>query len=369
MATAAVRRPRPSGLPLLPTAPIGSHALPAIYLMALERIAAGGLGETDLKETVEDASQLAILDQERAGLDVVSDGEVRRHDFIMSFYSRLTGLRETPPRRRLGPHLYDSTPIWDVVDKVAAPGGLGTTAEFEFARRRTDRPVKVACPGPLTLAQPIRLAGGYREREELVWDLAGIVNQELKALVAAGCGVVQVDESSNAAYWASPSLFSELFNRTVEGVDAYIGLHLCFGNLRGRPHSARSYARILPGLRGTAADLLLLEFANREMAELDEVAAADLPQDIGIGVIDVKSAYRETPDDVAMRIRRAAERIPVERLWAVPDCGLWETPRWLAVHKLGALTAGARLVRGTQPAEPPQPPAPAGSPSGGVRTG
>src|SRR5262249_54328999 len=125
------------------------------YLLALERIRAGGLGERDLAEALEDASQLAITDQERAGLDVVSDGEVRRHDFIMSFYGRLTGLREAPPSRRLGPYLYDSTPVWDVVETVTAPAGLGTVAEFEFARSRTDRPVKVACPGPLTLNQPL----------------------------------------------------------------------------------------------------------------------------------------------------------------------------------------------------------------------
>lgn len=349
MSLSTARRPRPAGLPLVPTAPIGSHALPSIYLMALERIAAGGLGETDLREAVEDASQLAILDQERSGLDVVSDGEVRRHDFILSFYGQLEGLVEVPPRRRLGPHLYDSTPIWDVREKVTAPNGLGTLPEFEFARGRTDRLLKVACAGPLTLAQPMRLAGGYAKREDLMWDLAGLVNQELKTLVAAGCTFVQVDESSNTAYWASRRLFTDLFNRTVEGVDAYIGLHLCFGNLRGRPHSARSYSEILPGLRDAGADLLLLEFANREMAGIDEVAAADLPQDIGVGVIDVKSAHRETPEEVAGRIRAMARRIPLERLWAVPDCGLWETPRWLALHKLRSLVAGARLVREESP--------------------
>ena len=338
-------RPRPSELPLIPTAPIGSYALPSIYLMALERIAAGGLGETDLREAIEDASQLAILDQERAGLDVVSDGEVRRHDFILAFYGQLTGLAEVPPRRRLGPYLYDSTPIFEVREKVAAPGGLGTVPEFEFASSRTARLVKTACAGPLTLSQPMRLAGGYGKREDLMWDLAGVVNQELKALVAAGCRFVQVDESSNTAYWTSPELFTELFNRTVDGVDAYVGLHLCFGNLRGRPHSPRSYGNLLTGLREARADLLLLEFANREMAEIEEVGRADLPQDIGVGVLDVKSAHRESAEDVARRLRLAANWIPVERLWAVPDCGLWETPRWLALHKLTALAGGAAIVR------------------------
>lgn len=333
------------GLPLLPTAPIGSHALPGIYLTALQAIARGEYGEQDVREAMEDASQLAIIDQEQAGLDVVSDGEIRRHDFIMSFYAKLEGLREMAPRRRLGPHLYDSTACFETVGPVSAPAGLGTVAEYEFARSRTARIVKVACPGPLTLSQPLRTGDGYPDRDDLVWDLAGVVNAELKALVAAGCPFVQVDESSNAAYFADPPRFVELFNRTVEGVEAFVGLHLCFGNLRGRPHSARSYGRLLPALSGARADVLFLEFANREMAEAEDTARADLPQAIGAGVVDVKSAYRERPEDVADRIRRFLRYLPPERLWAVPDCGLWETPRWLAVRKLRALVEGAAIVR------------------------
>jgi 5-methyltetrahydropteroyltriglutamate--homocysteine methyltransferase len=336
---------RPPGLGLIPTAPVGSHALPAISLLALEHIRAGGLGERDVAEVLEDASRLAIGDQERAGLDVVSDGEVRRHDFIMSFYGRLTGLQEAPPARRLGPYLYDSTPVWDVVDAVSAPAGLGTVAEFEFARTCTDRPVKVACPGPLTLHQPLRLAGGYRNYGDLLWDLAGIVNGELRRLVAAGCRLVQVDESSPAAQGTSPAQFVELFNRTVEGVEAHVGLHVCFGNLRGRPHSPRRYGELLPALRQARADVLLLELANREMAELEDIAAADLPQDVAAGVVDVKSFHRESAEEVADRLRQVAQHVPAERVWAVPDCGLWETPRWIAVRKLAALTEGARIVR------------------------
>jgi 5-methyltetrahydropteroyltriglutamate--homocysteine methyltransferase len=316
-----------------------------MYLLALERIRTGDLGERDVEEVLRDASQLAILDQERAGLELVSDGEMRRHDFILSFYGRLTGLRESPPARRLGPYLYDSTPVWDVVEPVAAPDGLGTVAELELAVQLATRPVKVACPGPLTLNQPLRLAGGYRRRDDLLWDLAGIVNSELRLLVAAGCRFVQVDESSNAAYGAGPAQLVELFNRTVEGVDAHVSLHLCFGNLRGRPHSPRRYGDLLPALRDAGADVLMLEFANREMAEVAEVGAADLPQDIAAGVIDVKSAHRESPEQVAERLRVVVRHVPPERVWAVPDCGLWETPRWLAVRKLAALSAGARIVR------------------------
>lgn len=140
-------------------------------------------------------------------------------------------------------------------------------------------------------------------------------------------------------------LLVELFNRVVTDVDAYVGLHLCFGNLRGRPHSRRRYGELLPALQAARADVLMLEFANREMAEVADVAEAGLPQEIAAGVIDVKSFERETAEQVAGRLRTVTRHLAADRVWAVPDCGLWETPRWLAVRKLTALTAGAEIVR------------------------
>jgi 5-methyltetrahydropteroyltriglutamate--homocysteine methyltransferase len=335
-----------NGLPIIATTIIGSYALPGWYLTALDHISRGEYGETDLRETVEDAAATAISDQERAGIDLVSDGEVRRHDFIMSFYGRLEGLRETPPRRRLGPYMYDSTPIYETTGKVAAPRGLGTVEEFRFARSRASRPVKVACAGPLTLTNAVRLVDGYRDRDTLVADMAAIVNAELKALAAAGCPFIQVDEPSYSAYWADRAHIVELFNATVDGVKGpALGLHICFGNLRGRAQSRRSYGEILPALRSARADVVFLEFANREMAEIELWSRCELPQTLAAGVIDVKSYHRERPEDVAERLRLALRHVPAERLWAVPDCGFWETPRWLAFLKLQALVEGARLVR------------------------
>lgn len=342
--------PLPTDLPAIPAATVGSYALPGWYQLALEHVGRGELGETDVRELVEDASAAAIADQERAGLDVVSDGEVRRADFIMGFYGRLRGLRQTPPHRRLGAHLYDSTPVYETEGRITAPEGLGCVAEYEFAVRRASRLVKVAVPGPLTLTNAIRVRDGYAGREALAEDLAGIVNAELRALAAAGCRFVQVDEPSYAAYWADPADGVRLFNRCVAGVagvaGATVGLHVCFGNLRGRPQSPRSYAAILPHLREARCDVVFLEFANREMAEAELWARADLPQALGAGVVDVKTFHRERPEDVAARLRRLLDTgVPSDRLWAVPDCGFWETPRWLAYEKLRALAAGAALVR------------------------
>jgi 5-methyltetrahydropteroyltriglutamate--homocysteine methyltransferase len=341
--------PLTKGGPLIPTTTIGSYAMPGWYQLAREHVDRGELADTDLRELVEDASAVAISDQERAGLDVVSDGEARRADFIMSFYGRLDGLHQSPPRRRLGPYLYDSTPVYETVARVNAPDGLGCVAEFEFASSRTDRLVKVAVPGPLTLTNAIRIRDAYSGRDDLAEDLVAVVNAELRALVAAGCRFVQVDEPSYSAYWADAAEGVKLFNRCVEGIPGdgvTVGLHVCFGNLRGRPQSARTYAPILPHLRDARCDIVFLEFANREMAEADLWARHDLPQALGAGVVDVKSFHRERPEDVAARLRGLLDAgVPPERLWAVPDCGLWETPRWLAFAKLKALTAGAELVR------------------------
>jgi 5-methyltetrahydropteroyltriglutamate--homocysteine methyltransferase len=329
---------------------VGSYALPGWYQLTLEHIGRGELGETDVREAVEDASAVAISDQERAGLDVVSDGEMRRADFIMGFYDRLSGLRQRRPHRRLGTYLYDSTPVYETEERVRAPRGLGCVEEFEFASRRTSRPVKVAVPGPLTLTNAIRVRDGYAGREELAADLAVLVNAELRALVAAGCRFVQVDEPSYAAYWADPADGVRLFNLCVEGAAGVegvtVGLHVCFGNLRGRPQSPRTYAPILPHLRDARCDVVFLEFANREMAEAQEWPRHDMPQALAAGVVDVKSFYRERPEEVAARLRVFVDAgVPPDRLWAAPDCGFWETPRWLAFVKLEALVQGARLVR------------------------
>ena len=338
----------PPGLPLIPTTVIGSHAAPGWLHTVLEAVGRGEYGTTDIQEAVDDAEALAIADQERAGIDVVSEGEVRRSDFIMGFYRRFDGLRASPPHRRLGPYMYDSTEIYETAGRLTAPAGLGTVEEFEAGRRHAARPVKVAVAGPLTLTNAIRIRDGYQDRSELAGDLAEVVAAELHALVEAGCSIMQVDEPSYATYWASPEEGVALFNRCTEPVRgrATVCLHVCFGNLRGRPQSARSYAPILRALRDVRADVLFLEFANREMAEAELVARAELPQALGAGVVDVKSFHRETAEEVASRLRLFLDAgIAPDRLWAVPDCGFWETPRWLCLAKLRALVQGAELLR------------------------
>lgn len=343
---AAAASPGPE-LPALPTSVVGSHALPGWLVLGREAQAAGRLGPADLRELVEDATRITIADQLEAGIDLIANGEMARENFTLGFFGRLAGLRALPPPRRLGAPSYDTHPPYTVVDRLGAPDGLGLVDEWRMTRRLTDRPLRATCPGPYTLAIPLRHAGGpYRDRATLLADLAALVNAELRALADAGATFIQVDEPNFVMLrGGDPRECVALFNRTVEGVRAKIALHVCFGNLHGRPFAApREYRTLLPALRDARCDQLVLEFANREMAELELVKDAG-EREVAVGVVDVKAHRVETADEVAARLRLALRHVAAERLWVVPDCGFWATPRAVAVGKLRAMVAGARLVR------------------------
>jgi 5-methyltetrahydropteroyltriglutamate--homocysteine methyltransferase len=331
----------------LPTSVVGSHGLPGWVWLAREAMEQGRLGAIDVRELMEDATQAALLDQERAGVDVVSTGEMMRVRFIIGFYDRITGLKPLPPPRRLGQPLWDTNTPFEVVEKIAAPTGLGIVEEFTLARSLTDKPIKATVPGPYTLLVPLKLGGGYRDADTLLADLVAIVNAECRALVAAGANFIQIDEPHHGMYAGSVPDVTRGINRAVDGVEAKIAVHVCFGNLYGRPFSAvRDYRNVLPTLADLRASQVVLEFANRGLG--DPAQWKDFPRDkeLGAGVVDVKAFRAETAADVAERIRAFLPHIPPERLWLNPDCGFWETPRWVAKRKLAALCEAARLVRG-----------------------
>lgn len=335
----------PELLPLLPTSSVGSYAIPSWLVAATEAIGRGEFGPRDIQETLEDAVRLALLDQVDAGIDIVTDGEMRRLDFVMGFYDRLRGLHALPPQRRKGAEGHDMRPRWEITEPLAAPEGLGIVAEYQYFRSLTDRPIKVTCPGPFTLSGRLAPAGVYPDRPAVAARLAEIVNDELKHVAAAGATFIQIDEPSYAVYPDRPSEFVSLFNRTVQDVDAKIGLHMCFGNYRGRPVGKRTYRPLFPQILEARVDQLVMEFANREMAELDLWREFPSDKELGAGVIDVKSYHLETAEDVAERARRCLEVVPVEKLHLLPDCGFSQTARWASFAKLKALAAGARIVR------------------------
>ena len=213
----------------------------------------------------------------------------------------------------------------------------------------TDKPLKICCPGPLTIALPITPKGGYTNGDYLpmLYDLAEIVNKELRQVVAAGATFIQVDEPSAAGRTPMLSVDEtvKLFNKTVEGVRAKIALHICFGNNQGRPAMKRTYKPLFPGILEAKADQFALEYANREMAELELWSQYAGEREVAAGVIDVKSMYIETPEDVAERIRMVLKHVKPENLYLTCDCGFSASSRGLARAKLNALVAGAAIVR------------------------
>jgi 5-methyltetrahydropteroyltriglutamate--homocysteine methyltransferase len=335
-------------LPLIPTHVMGSHGFPGWFWTALDKIKSGDYGQTDVKEAFDDATQLAIRDQERAGIDIVCDGEMRRFFFVQTFYGKMEGLEPIEPLRKTGLYAYDSAPRYRPVRKIAIPRGLGVVDEFRYLTTQTERPVKATVPGPVTLSIHIQLRPGdaYQgDRLALCWDMVPAVNAELKALVDAGADYIQIDEPSAAIVPGQIDEYVKMFNACVDGVRARIAYHVCFGNLLSRPRGKRSYRWMFPAILAARCQQFVFEYANREMAEIEDWKAIGVDRDVACGVVDVKSFYMETAEDVAERLALCARFIPIERLSAVPDCGFFPVPRWVAFEKLKRLVAGTHLAR------------------------
>ena len=239
-----------------------------------------GLEQPISEETREAATRIAIADQIEAGLCPISDGETPRISFIVGFYRHLTGIEFGPSPRKIGPPHWDTEQRMVAREPVQAPHGLGIVQDFKLARALTQHPLKVACPGPVPLAMPLRPGDAYRTQEALIADLVPIVNRELKSLVDAGATVIQIDEPNyNMPGKGDPQPWIASFNVAVAGVQASIHPHTCFGNLNNRPIAApRLYERLFPHVLQAKASRLALEFASREMAENRPQAAVSQRQ-------------------------------------------------------------------------------------------
>jgi 5-methyltetrahydropteroyltriglutamate--homocysteine methyltransferase len=337
----------------LRTSVVGSHARPSWFVHGIDAAERGEFGPADLAEMLDDAVDLALRDQEEAGIDLVTDGEMRRAGFFTAaFYRHVTGVRALVADRRLGAGGHDQQHRFEVVEPITAPDGLGVVEEYRYARTRARRPLKVTLPGPYTLSGRLRTGTGevYATRDAAAEAFVPILRSELERLVAEGAEHIQIDDPSPAIHPDAPSDFAALFNAAVEPIVGRVrlGAHLCFGNYLGRPLARRTYRPVLDAMLGFRVDELVLEFANREMAEVDllgEIAAAG--RDVAAGVVDVKNYHLETPEEVAERVDMVlAAGVPPERLSLVPDCGFSQTARWATTAKLRALVAGRDLVAG-----------------------
>ena len=336
-------------LPLLATMGVGSYATPGWLFHFREGMRQGAAGPADVEEAFEDAARIAVADQIEAGIDVICDGELRRMRFVFEMFDRLSGLERTPPVRQLGVPGYDRAPHFVARAAVSAPRGLGIVREYQQLKRLCpDRALKIAFPGPMTFLGSIEPGEHYGGSvEALLDDLIAIVREELVGLVAAGADFIQLDEPGFPR--PPPGLdmagAAEGINACIEGHEAVTAVHICFGNNASRPNIRRDFGRLFPALGQLNCSLLLLEFANREMADLDRLPELAERYKIAAGVIDVKSFYQETAEDVAARIRRVLSVVSAERLFVTADCGFSAIPRSLARAKLRAMAAGARLVR------------------------
>ncbi len=314
---------------------LGSRLPPRVRALELWRVP-----EPYLEQAQDDATRLAVSDMERAGVDVVTDGEMRRESYSNRFATALEGVDLDEPGVAL-----DRTGHPNPVPRVTGPIRRRRPVEVrdvEFLRSITDRRIKITVPGPFTMSQQAQ-NDYYDDQGSLALAYAAAVNEELHDLKAAGADVVQIDEPYLQARPEPAREYAlEAIDRALEGIEGPTVLHTCFGyahivheRLPGYP-----FLRELDGCRATH---LALEAAQPNLAA---DVLRDVPSKVVVlGVLDLGSEEVETPDVVATRIRRALEVLPPERLVLGPDCGMKYLPRDRAYRKLEAMVAGARLVR------------------------
>jgi 5-methyltetrahydropteroyltriglutamate--homocysteine methyltransferase len=336
----------------LATMGVGSYATPGWMFAFRSAMRDGRAGAEDIEEAFDDATRVVVADQIEAGVDILSDGELRRQRFVYEMYDRLTGIERVPAGRRLGVPGYDMAPSFVANERITAPNGLGLVEEYLALRRiAPDHRLKMAMPGPLTFANNICPVPAYGERadgiDSLLADLTAIIGAELSALNEAGADFIQLDEPgfANPPNGLSMAAGAVAINQTLAHAEGITAVHVCFGNNASRPFVRRDFARLMPAMGDLKCDLLLLEFANREMADLTFLPVLAEDHAIAAGVIDVKSFHVETADEVAARIRAVLEVVPAEKLFVTADCGFSAIPRWLARVKLKAMVAGADIVR------------------------
>ena len=337
-------------LPLLPTCLVGSYPQPdwlidraALGKQTPPRVRARELWRPDperLEQAQDDATLLAIGDQERAGLDIITDGEMRRESYSNRFATALDGIDLDNPgttTSRGGLPI----PVPRVVGKIRRRHAV-EARDVQFLRANTARPIKITVPGPFTMSQQAQ-DDFYRDEGEMALDYANAVNAEIKDLFAAGADIVQIDEPWMQARPEKARRFGlKALNRALDGVQGTTAVHLCFGYANTVKQKANAYD-FLVELEATPADQISIETAQ---PKLDCAVLKKLSKTIVLGVIDLADMNVETPETVAARIRRALPYAPAERIVVAPDCGMKYLPREVAFGKMRALVDGARIVRG-----------------------
>lgn len=332
-------------LPLLPATVIGSYSLPAWLVRVRELAAAGAVSSEELREAHDAAVRSGVKDQEMAGVDIVTDGELRRETMVNFFSSRMKGFDMSGRMKAIG-NLDPSIQMPDpVIRSRVLPGeGLGMDEHFRFLAANTERLPKVCVTGPHMLAMRATNEW-YKDERELVTDIAAVLRGELLGLAAAGCLRIQIDEPVWVGYPGQIPWLVSVFNDMLRGINAEITLHLCYGNYQLKRLFTGQYADLFPALLEVHAGQLSMEFAVNGMRETELFARFPTGKRVVVGVVDVKDSAVETPEVVASRIRAALRHIPADRMVVSPDCGMKFMPRDRAFAKLRAMVDGARIVR------------------------
>src|ERR1700736_1200846 len=324
--------------PILPTTMVGSYAMPGWLERLKTEYFARRISRHDLDEIYDAAAKAAIKDQEIAGLDIVTDGEPRRDNMIDYFVERLPGVQIDRSSKKFYYDFYDS-----VVQGKLPMASLGLVPDFKFLRMFTEREPKICITGAHCLSKRIRNQH-YPGEEALAMDLARVFNVELKELVKAGARYIQIDEPYFSGFPEDLVWGVNVLNTLVEGVQAKIGVHICYGNRYGKPSWEGSYRYLLPKIFDAKVQQLTLEFARRGDEDLELLRELVPHFEVGVGVIDVKTQAVETADVVADRVRKSLKFAPAERLFVLPDCGCFHLPRQVAFAKLCAMVEGTGLV-------------------------
>jgi 5-methyltetrahydropteroyltriglutamate--homocysteine methyltransferase len=337
-------------LPLLPTSLVGSYAQPE-WLIDRKKLAGRfpprvrarelwRVAPQFLDEAQDDATLLAIRDQERAGLDIITDGEQRRESYSNRFATALEGVDIDNPGTALDRSGHPN-PVPRVTGKVRRKHPV-ELRDVEFLRANTDRAIKMTVPGPFTMSQQAQ-NDFYKDEQEMVLDYAAAVNAEIKDLFAAGADIVQIDEPYMQARPDKARRFGlRGLEAALDGVTGTTAIHICFGYAAIIHVRPEGYS-FLPELAGTSVQQISIETAQ---SELDCTVLERLPdKTIILGTLDLSDMTIETPETVAARIRRALPHVPAERIVIAPDCGLKYLPREVAYGKMCAMVEGARIVR------------------------
>ncbi|MBI5159795.1 methionine synthase [Candidatus Micrarchaeota archaeon] len=314
---------------LFPTSIIGSYPRPKWLQDKMAEFAAKKISEQEMQSAFDKACIETIREHEEAGVEILSDGEMRRTEMTEYFAERIKGFTAYGPVRVWGNNYYNKPAIISELDYSQSL----LVEEFKFIKANTSRGIKVPITGPYTIID-WSFDEHYKDKQEAVMKLAKIENEELKALVNAGASFIQIDEPAFSTRPEEIDFAVEAIKEMVRGVDAKLAIHICYGE----------YDKIYPALLDFPVDQFTLEFANRSF-RVDYLKEHEFTKELGFGCIDVHNKNVESVDQIVAGLKKGLEIVPPEKLFVNPDCGLKMISRDVAKQKLSNMCQAAKKLR------------------------